>query len=210
MGKEKEKSGGEQDKFDILAAARDFVNLLPDYEGDIIEQAEAIAARVELRDLMDRMGDKFAEYLKQYPDLIKGTASVFALPYLDALDTLDDEFEVRMTEADGEDPDRLRDIKREKQLRYNDTALEALGTGVALLRAGNQWSRLPGGEQLTKPSPFEVSTVFINLVSKRLGDQQMAAPIGWDLLVNGMFGVTGVSVDQSIRDTRDYLHGSDE
>lgn len=211
MGKEERKTGGKQDKFDILAAAREFVNSLPDADaGDIIAQAEEIAAKVELRELMDRIGKKFAEYLEQYPDLIKGAAAVFALPYLDELDAVDEEFSPKLAEVEGEDPDRLRVVMRDKQLSYNDVAIEALDTGVAILRAGNEWSRLPGGEQLAKPSPFEISTVYIHLLSTRLGDQQMAAAKGWDLLQVGMFGIPGISINQSLADTEAYLGDHEE
>ena len=192
---------------DVLKLAGEFVNSLPGLNdpGDIIEQAEQIAAMEEFGNLSRKISEQFGDFLDGLQERTRVTATVLALPLLDELDEFDDGFSERVRDAEGEDPERVSKLKREKQLAYAEVGLKAIKVGSTMLKHGLEMDRIQTAWSLNTQSPYEISSAFMGLVGRRLGDQQQNLAIGWQLVVNSITGNHDIPLEEQIEDARKLL-----
>ncbi len=132
-----------------------------------------------------------SEFMDSYNKQILQSAVTLSIPLINSLD-----------QADASFADEKINGNRRMEI-YRDVTFKTMEIALELAK------KSPGLDPTKKTQhfehdPLEVSTVFVHLISKRLGDKTQLAPIGWSLFVNGLVG-TEINVEEATASTQNYL-----
>jgi len=155
---------------------------------------EFLADLEEKKDLENAMQELtllHKEFMKDYNPKILQIARNLSSPLINLLDEIDKDFEDKKIDA--------KTIHK----TYRDITFKVMDIALKLAK-DSPGMNPPGEKSLFCYDPLEISIVFVNLMSQRLGDNHSLAPIGWSLFIDGLVG-TDMTPEEDILNTRDYL-----
>ena len=160
---------------------------------ETLEQAGQIIERSILKHKFEELGQLHEEFMKDYNPQIRRIATILAFPLIEELDNI----EARKKEGTA-------DTKELFKVHKNIT-FKTIDIAVALAKESPGMNP-PGEKDGFGYDPLEVSTVFVHFMSKRFGDDNYLAPVGWQTFLNGLVG-TDISLLDQVESSEEYIKG---
>ena len=160
---------------------------------ETLEQAGQIIERSILKQKFEEFGQLHEEFMKDYNPQIRRMATILAFPLIEELDNI----EARKKEGTA-------DTKESFEVR-RDITFKTIDIAVALAKESPGMNP-PGEKDVFGYDPLEVSTVFVHFMSKRFGDDNYLAPVGWQTFLDGLAG-TDISLPDEVKNSEEYIKG---
>ncbi|MBU3923736.1 MAG: hypothetical protein KJ592_02370 [Nanoarchaeota archaeon] len=157
---------------------------------ETLHQAEEIIESKILQDTIDEFYEVNKEFMKGYAKKARELGTFLSFPLIEELDQADARKE--SGEINVEDAFKI----------YCDIRFKTIDVATNLVKDSPGLN--PPGEGDQGYDPLEISVIFVHLMSKRFGDNNGLAPVGWVSFLDGLVG-TSITLEEEVKSTSEFV-----